>query len=217
MLIWNGRDAFIHIHDHCSSGEDRSAVRRAWHTFQQSQTVLLALHQDGTKQGRRCSHSTWSLDDSRPLSSGCSQQDLSRKSFLGHLGTWWNHSSSLFGYLADIWIPGWTNLLGLLRSKIPSVIYAKLHCGSKSFTLWQQTTIEFTRRNHSYCLIAPHICMVLFFAHIPFVVNRAFNATPAEWLQQDLTIRRSGFTFRVLRISIICTIRITDISHLIVR
>jgi len=25
--------------------------------------VLLALRQGGTKQGRRCSHSTWSLDD----------------------------------------------------------------------------------------------------------------------------------------------------------
>jgi len=25
---------------------------------------------------------------------------------------------------------------------------------------------------------------VLFFAHIPFVVNHTFNATPAEWLQQ---------------------------------
>ena len=29
---------------------------------QQSQIVLLAPHQDGTKQGRRCSHVTWSLD-----------------------------------------------------------------------------------------------------------------------------------------------------------
>jgi len=25
---------------------------------------------------------------------------------------------------------------------------------------------------------------VLFIAHIPFVMNRTFNATPAEWLQQ---------------------------------
>jgi len=29
---------------------------------QQFQIVLLAPHQDGTKQGRRCSHATWSLD-----------------------------------------------------------------------------------------------------------------------------------------------------------
>jgi len=69
--------------------------------FQQFQIVLLAPHQDvaphqdGTKQGWRCSHSTWSLDDSGPLSRGCSQQDLPRQSSLGHLGTWWNHSSSL--------------------------------------------------------------------------------------------------------------------------
>ena len=32
------------------------------HGFQQSLTVLLAPHQDGTKQGQRCSHSTWSLN-----------------------------------------------------------------------------------------------------------------------------------------------------------
>jgi len=31
-----------------------------------------------------------------------------------------------------------------------------------------------------YCLFAPHICMVLFFAHIPFVVNHTFKATPPE-------------------------------------
>jgi len=28
-----------------------------------------------------------------------------------------------------------------------------------------------------YCLFAPHICMVLFFTYIPFVVNHTFNAT----------------------------------------
>jgi len=30
---------------------------------QQFQIVLLAPHQDGTKEGRRCSQSNWSLDD----------------------------------------------------------------------------------------------------------------------------------------------------------
>jgi len=33
-------------------------------------------------------------------------------------------------------------------------------------------------------LFAPHICMVLFFTHIPFVVNHTINATPPERLQQ---------------------------------
>jgi len=33
------------------------------HDQQQFQTVLLAPHQDGTKQGQRCSHTTWSLDE----------------------------------------------------------------------------------------------------------------------------------------------------------
>jgi len=35
-----------------------------------------------------------------------------------------------------------------------------------------------------YCLFAPHICMVLFFTHIPFVVNHTINATSPERLQQ---------------------------------
>ena len=79
---------------------------------------------------------------------------------------------------------------------------------AQSFTLWQQATIEFTCPDHSprtlvvtfngsqvnigrastprslfYCLYAPHICMVLFFTHIPFVVNHTFNGTPPERLQ----------------------------------
>ena len=33
------------------------------HDFQQYLIVLLASHQDGTKQGRKCSHTTWSLVD----------------------------------------------------------------------------------------------------------------------------------------------------------
>ena len=52
-----------------------------------------------------------------------------------------------------------------------------------SFALWQQATIEFTRRDHSVIAFSRHAYMVLFFAHIPFVVNRAFRATRAERLQ----------------------------------
>ena len=39
---------------------------------------------------------------------------------------------------------------------------------AQSFALWQQATIEITCHDHSYCLFAPHICMVLFFEQIPF-------------------------------------------------
>ena len=56
---------------------------------------------------------------------------------------------------------------------------------AQSFALWQQATIEIMRRNLSYyCLLALHICMVLFFTHIPFVVNHTINARPPERLQQ---------------------------------
>jgi len=66
----------------------------------------------------------------------------------------------------------------LLRSEIPSGMCAKLH-----------TVAASNNRVHMpwslyYCLFAPHICMVLFFTHIPFVVNHTINATPPERLQQ---------------------------------
>jgi len=37
--------------------------------------------------------------------------------------------------------------------------------------------------------------MVLFFAHIPFVVNRAFNATPTERLRHYLRPKTKVFNF----------------------
>ena len=37
--------------------------RRIPHGQQQFQIVRLTPHQDETKQGRRCSHYTWALDD----------------------------------------------------------------------------------------------------------------------------------------------------------
>jgi len=42
---------------------------------------------------------------------------------------------------------------------------------------------DYTPRSLYYCLFAPHICMVLLFTHIPFVVNHRINSTPPERLQ----------------------------------
>ena len=72
--------------------------------------------------------------------------------------------------------PGHSTIL--LRSEIPSSICAKV-----------RTVAANNNRVHMpwslyYCLFAPHICMVLFFTHIPFVVNHTINATPPERLQQ---------------------------------
>ena len=66
----------------------------------------------------------------------------------------------------------------LLRSEIPSGMCAKL-----------RTVAASNNRVHMpwslyYCLFAPRVCMVLFFTHIPFVVNHTINATPPERLQQ---------------------------------
>jgi len=61
---------------------------------QQSQTVLLASNQDGAKQGRRCSHSTWSLDDLWATSP-------------------WLFASPVFR--AAFWTRGRTNVAGIFR------------------------------------------------------------------------------------------------------
>jgi len=54
------------------------------------------------------------------------------------------------------------------------------------------------------CLFAPHICIVLFFTHISFVVNHTINATPPERLQQHpllFTTNRTDRTFFVWRLN----------------
>jgi len=54
----------------------------------------------------------------------------------------------------------------------------------QSFTVWQQATIEFMHRNHSIIACSCHVYILLFFVHIPFVLNHIFNAMPPETLQQ---------------------------------
>jgi len=72
--------------------------------------------------------------------------------------------------------PGHSTIL--LRSESPSAKCAKLH------TLAASNNRDQMQWSLYYCLFAPHIYVVLFFAHIPFVVNCTFNATPVERLQQ---------------------------------
>jgi len=67
----------------------------------------------------------------------------------------------------------------VLRSENPSGKYAKLH-----------TVAASNNRNHLarslyYCLFTAHATFiwVLFFAHIPLVVNHTFKATPNKRLQ----------------------------------
>jgi len=72
-------------------------------------------------------------------------------------------------------------------------LYQKTYCfccdrkartaSAQSFTLWQQATIEITRRDHSINACSRHKFMMVFFAHVPFVANRTFNATLTERLQ----------------------------------
>jgi len=84
------------------------------------------------------------------------------------------------------WMCDYKSLI-MLRSKILSGICAKL-----------RTVAASNNRVHMpwslcYCLFAPHICMVLFFTHIPFVVNHTINTTPRERLQQP----RTGCAWRI--------------------
>ena len=72
--------------------------------------------------------------------------------------------------------PGHSTIL--LRSEIPSGMSAKLRTVAAS-----NNSVHMPLSLY-YCLFTPHICMVLFFTHILFVVNHTFNSTPPERLQQ---------------------------------
>ena len=77
----------------------------------------------------------------------------------------------------------------MLRSEMPSGMCAKL-----------RTVAASNNRVHMpwslyYCLFAPHICMVLFFTHIPSVVNHTINATPPERLQQPSHLKPSNYYY----------------------
>jgi len=56
---------------------------------------------------------------------------------------------------------------------------------AQSFALLQQATIEFTCHDHSIISCSHHVDIVVFIAHIPFVVNHTINAMPPERLQQQ--------------------------------
>jgi len=67
-------------------------------------------------------------------------------------------------------------LTQLLRSESPSGKCTKLHTVAAS-----NSRVHLTRSLY-FCLF---VLRVLFFAHILFVVNRAFSATPVERLQHN--------------------------------
>ena len=67
-----------------------------------------------------------------------------------------------------------------LKSETNVAIGKARAASAQSFALWQQATIEFTRHDHSIIACSRHIYILLFFAHIPFVVNHTINATPTE-------------------------------------
>ena len=78
----------------------------------------------------------------------------------------------------------------LLRSEIPSGMCAKL-----------RTVAASNNRNHArnlLLLLARATYIVLFFPHIPFVVNHTVNATPPERLQQHPLIFTTNHTDRTL-------------------
>jgi len=68
-----------------------------------------------------------------------------------------------------------------VRLSIVAIGRAERHVRKAS----QQATVEIMRRNDSIIACSHHIYVVLFFAHIPFVVNHTFNATPKGRLQHN--------------------------------
>jgi len=90
-------------------------------------------------------------------------------------GIFFSSSWDSYTFLATRYI--FTSFL-VLRSESPGGKCANLH------TVAASNNRDHPTRSLCYCLLAPYICMVLFFRHIPFMVNDTFNATPPERLQQ---------------------------------
>jgi len=76
---------------------------------------------------------------------------------------------------------------------------------AQSFAPWQQATIEIMLAIYLLLLLAcATYIMVLFFMHIPFVVNHTTNASPPERLQQHpllFTTNHNDLTFFVWRLN----------------
>ena len=76
----------------------------------------------------------------------------------------------------------------ITRSLLSSPFVSTVNC-----SLASQTLLEVTRLDHSIgitllMLVCATYIWVLFFTHIPFVVNRTMNATPAERLQHHFRL-----------------------------
>jgi len=70
---------------------------------------------------------------------------------------------------------------------LPSISYANSAVIGKPERQEREASHTVTASNHrdrSIIACSHHIYVVLFFAHIPFVVNRTFNTTPMKRLQQ---------------------------------
>ena len=76
---------------------------------------------------------------------------------------------------------------------------------AQNFAPWQQATIERSCSQSLLLLLArATYIMVLFFTHLPFVVNCTINATPPKRLQQHsllFTMNRPDRTFFVWRLN----------------
>ena len=97
------------------------------------------------------------------------------------------HQEKLNALQYKFWMYLYEKCSMLLRSEIPSGICAKL-----------RTVAASNNRVHMpwslcYCLFAPHVCMVLFFTHIPFVLNHTINATLPERLEQYVAKLRRNY------------------------
>jgi len=104
----------------------------------------------------------------------------------------------------------------MLRSEIPSGMCAKLRTVAASnnrdharnlplralVVTFNRSQVNIGRATMSQSLLlllarATYI-MVLFFTHIPFVVNHTINATPPERLQQQYVVTSTYLMFRKL-------------------
>ena len=70
------------------------------------------------------------------------------------------------------------------RSLSSSPLASTINCSPGSQALWEVTHQDHSIEITLLLLVRATYIMVLFFTHIPFVLNRTINATPPERLQQ---------------------------------
>ena len=171
------QDIFHHFHVFFSfkEGREDSSSKRwlvAPHGQQQFRIVLLAPHQDGAKQGQKCSRFIWSLDD---LWAAFPVDVASRTSSICR-GAFWTH--------------GWSNVAGISWLGWKVVPHSRL-CEFQSSTLCREVS---RRELFPKISSVPLVLGIVFFQSLPKIHDyRLWSEQRPCWNRQLCGVWNSSF------------------------